>query len=146
MRIRFNETLPACKFDNGKIVVELKACDQNDLLAFSMSADGFRIPDHAWVEKEQGDMKIRVVDYTMLSPDEMKAMQFNDDVFIGSRIVSISGIQNEDGENLSIDQIPKQALGDVVTLLKREYPEFMAWCQEYILGSKKKSGKLEIIM
>jgi hypothetical protein len=145
MRIRFNTDLPACTFDNGKIVVKLKACDQNDLLAFSQGSKGFRIPAKAWVEKTVDGVKVKIVDYSMLTEEETKAMMFDDDVFIGTRLVEVSGVQDEEGKDLSLKDIPEKCLGDLITLLKREYPEFMVWCQEYILGSKKKSGGLEII-
>jgi hypothetical protein len=147
MRIRFNTDLAPCVYESNGIRIELKACDIEDIKAFGSSINSFKIPERAWVSSMIDGVKVRKFDKSALTEEEIKALNTDDSKFIASKVTSISGIEfeNEKGEEIAFDSLDLQRKTNVITMIKQEQEDFLAWTLDYALGSKKKSGNMELI-
>lgn len=148
MKIRFMPDMAPCKWshvtEEGKMIeVSLKAIDQLDIISWSKSSEGFKVPDEAWIADNKDGKIVRVIDFDLLSPDQRKALEMDDFRLAASKVVLISGIIDEEsGKDISEFSLEMEDKASVLYLLAKEYHEFHIFLLTWLSGAKKKSGKV----
>lgn len=127
------------------IEVSLKSIDQLDIISWSKSSEGFKVPEESWVPENRDGKIVRVIDFDSLTPDQRKSLEMDDFRLTASKTVLISGIIDEEsGKDISDFDLSLDDKASVLYLLAKQYHEFHIFMLTWLSGAKKKSGKVVI--